>query len=150
MVGRNIALSGIYRLKAQAERALDTLIAGGVPCSSISVLLIDSADADGNAIGGTIGVLGGAAVVTVPGIGRMIAAGPITAGLADAAIDLARALIGTGVPELDAKYYEAEVKRGATLISLSCNCIEQISRARQLLTFTGATALTIDLERTVT
>jgi hypothetical protein len=46
MAGRNTAVSGIYRLKNQAERALDMLIAGGIPCSSISVLLLDPADVE--------------------------------------------------------------------------------------------------------
>jgi hypothetical protein len=163
LVGRNTAVSGIYRLKVQAERALDTLIAGGLPCSSISVLLLDPADAGGTgggnsamgcgaaAIGGTIGVLAGVGLVAIPGAGQMIGAGPIMAGFAGAnSPDVARALVGIGIPELEAKHYEAEVRNGGTLLSLSCNSIEQASRAKKLLTVTGAIGAPLEPERTAT
>jgi hypothetical protein len=152
LILRNTAVSGIYRLKNQAERALDMLIAGGMPCSSISVLLLDPAN--GGAIGGTIGVLAGAGLVAIGGVGRMIGAGPITAGLAgareatadaettaDAEIgDLFRALVGIGISDHDAKRYEDHVKSGCTLVSVSCSSKEQAARAKELLTATGAEA----------
>ena len=105
MAGRNTAVSGIYRLKNQAERALDMLIVGGMPCSSISVLLLDPADE--GAIGGTIGVLAGAGRVAIAGVGRMIGAGPVMAGFAGARDataeadigDLCRALVGIGISD---------------------------------------------------
>jgi hypothetical protein len=151
MAGRNTAVSGIYRLKNQAERALDTLIAGGIPCSSISVLLFDEARLDpahADNIGGTIGVLVGAGHVAIAGIGRMIGAGPIMAGFAgarnataDAEIgDLCRALVGIGISDHDVKLYEGHVRCGGTLVSVSCNSTEQASRAKELLTATGAEA----------
>ncbi len=172
MAGRNTAVSGIYRLKDQAERALDTLIAGGIPCSSISVLLLDpaSAEADGAVghrvnragaiIGGTIGVLAGAGLVAVAGVGRMIGAGPIMAGLSGARAagvvadaqngDLARALAGIGISDLEAKLYEGHLKFGGTLVSVSCNSAEQASRAKALLTVTGAIEAQPESEPAVT
>lgn len=127
------------------------LIAGGMPCSSISVLLLDPADgeaADGGAIGGTIGVLAGAGPVAIAGSGRMIGAGPIMAGLAgvkggtaEAEIgELCRALLGIGISDHDAKLYEYQLRCGAILVSVSCNSTEQASRAQELLTATGAEA----------
>jgi hypothetical protein len=146
LIPQNTAVSGIYRLKNQAERALDMMIAGGMPCSSISVLLLDPAN--GDAIGGTIGVLAGAGPVAIAGVGRMIGAGPIMAGLAgargataDAEIgDLCRALLGIGISDQDAKLYENHVRCGGILVSVSCNSTEQASRARELLTTTHAEA----------
>ena len=122
------------------------LIAGGMPCSSISVLLLDPAN--GDAIGGTIGILAGAGLVEIAGVGRMIGAGPIMAGLAgvrggtpEAGIgDLCRALLGIGISDHDAKLYEDQVRCGAILVSVSCNSTEQASRAQELLTATGAGA----------
>jgi hypothetical protein len=162
MAGRNTAVSGIYRLKNQAERALDMLIAGGIPCSSISVLLLDPADVEtggaisnngtiraGAAIGGTIGVLAGAGLVAIAGVGRMIGAGPIMAGFAGAKDatagaadigDLCRALVGIGISDLEARLYEGYVRCGGTLVSVSCNSTGQVSRAKELLTATGAEA----------
>jgi hypothetical protein len=144
LIPRNTAVSGIYRLKNQAERALDMLIAGGMPCSSISVLLLDPTD--GGAIGGTIGVLAGAGLIAIAGVGRMIGAGPIMAGFAgareataDAEIgDLCRALVGIGISDHDAELYEDHVRCGCTLVSVSCSSTEQASRAKELLTATGA------------
>ena len=158
MVGRNTAVSGIYRLKELAERALDTLIAGAIPCSSISVVLLDSADPkaaaagkDNGVIGGTIGILASVGAVAVPGLGRMIGAGPVMAGLAMAMArrggpqpsgadgrSLIRALIGIGIPEREAERCEAHVRNGGTLLSVSCSSAEQASRAGNLLAGTGA------------
>jgi hypothetical protein len=140
MAGRNTAVSGIYRQKNQAERALDTLIAGGIPCSSISVLLVDpQLDSSGVGIGGTIGILAGARLVSMAGIGDMIGAGPIMAGFAGAEIgELHGALVGVGIGDLDAKLYEDLVWAGGILVSVSCNSTEQASRANALLAATGA------------
>jgi hypothetical protein len=155
MVGRNTAVSGIYRLKDLAERALDTLIAGAIPCSSISVVLLlasavpkgAGADKDTDVIGGTIGILAGVGTVAVPGLGQVIGAGPIMAGLATACRGpqpngadggLIRALTGIGIPEREAERCEAYIRNGGTLLSVSCSSAEQASRVRNLLAGTGA------------
>lgn len=164
------AVSGIYRLQDQAERALDTLIAGGISCSSISVLLLDPTQAKapthaqaedaaggyrticgGADIGGTIGVLAGAGFVAILGVGRMIAAGPIMAGLAGAPTGgLFRALVGIGMSDHEAKHYERQVRGGGTLLSLSCNSAEQAARAKELLRVTGAVEARLESEGAVT
>jgi hypothetical protein len=150
---QNTAVTGIYHLKEQAERALDTIIAGGIRGSSISVVLLDSsgvgvhADANGT-IGGTIGVLGGAGAVAVSGM-QLVGAGPVMARLAMAGLGesesgphmngLVRALMGIGMSGREAERCTAHVKNGGALLSLSCNSAEQVLRARELLTATGAT-----------
>jgi hypothetical protein len=156
---QNTAVSGIYHLKEQAERALDTIIAGGIRGSSISVVLLDSsgvgahgsvgAHGGGNcAIGGSIGVLGGAGAVAISGV-QLIGAGPVMAGLTMARLGasesgahmngLVRALMGIGMSGRDAERCAVQVGNGGTLLSLSCNSAEQVLRARELLTATGAT-----------
>ena len=77
----------------------------------------------GAAVGGVLGLVAGAASLAIPGVGPIIAAGPIAAGLAGAGIGaVAGGLIGAltkiGVPEDEAHYYAEGVKRGGTLITL--------------------------------
>lgn len=164
MGSKNKAVFGIFSTQVEAERAVDLLIAGDFPSSSISVLLPDSRSTRefahekhtkapegsaagatvGGVVGGTLGVLAGVGALAIPGIGPLIAAGPIVAGLAGlgaggAVGGLVGALVGMGVPEYEAKRYEGRVKGGGTLLSIHCDSAEQIDRARHLLSGAGAT-----------
>ncbi len=93
----------------------------------------------GAAIGGVLGLVAGAASLAIPGVGPIIAAGPIAAALAGAGIGaVAGGLIGAlskmGVPEEEAHYYAEGVKRGGTLITLharddrTADCAAQVMR----------------------
>lgn len=164
MTSKNTAVFGIYASGEHAERAVDTLIAAGYPNSAISVLLPDTRSTKefahekdtkapegttagvtaGGAIGGTLGVLAGIGALAIPGVGPLIAAGPIMAGLAGLGIGgavggLVGALVGMGIPEYEAKRYEGHVKNGGTLLSVHCDTSDQVSRAKELLKSTGAT-----------
>ena len=164
MSSKNTAVFGIYKSDEHAERAVDSLIAAGFPSSSISVLLPDSRSTKefahekdtkapegatagvtaGGVVGGTLGVLAGIGALAIPGVGPMIAAGPIMAGLAGLGVGgavggLVGALVGMGIPEYEAKRYEGQVKGGGTLLSVHCDTSEQVSRAKDLLKATGAT-----------
>src|SRR6202789_376420 len=164
MAGKNTAVFGIYPSEESAERAVDTLIAAGFASSAISVLLPDSRSTKefahekdtkapegatagvttGGVIGGSLGVLAGIGALAIPGVGPLIAAGPIMAGLAGLGVGgavggLVGALVGMGIPEYEAKRYEGQVKGGGTLLSVHCDTAEQISRAKDLLRGTGAT-----------
>ncbi|MBP8002954.1 MAG: hypothetical protein KA314_17170 [Chloroflexi bacterium] len=77
----------------------------------------------GGAIGGMAGMLVGLGALAIPGLGPVIAAGPIVAGLTGAGIGAAAggllgALIGWGIPEEHATYYAEGVRRGSTLVAL--------------------------------
>jgi hypothetical protein len=164
MSSKNTSVFGIYSSGEHAERAVDSLIAAGYPSSSISVLLPDSGSTKdfahqkdtkapegttagvttGGVIGGTLGVLAGIGALAIPGVGPLIAAGPIMAGLAGLGVGgavggLVGALVGMGIPEYEAKRYEGHVKNGGTLLSVHCDTSEQVSRAKDLLKGTGAT-----------
>jgi hypothetical protein len=164
MSSKNTAVFGIFASPEHAERAVDSLIAAGYPSSSISVLLPDTRSTRefahekdtkapegtaagataGGVVGGTLGVLAGLGALAIPGIGPIIAAGPIMAGLAGLGVGgavggLVGALIGMGIPEYEAKRYEGRVKDGGTLLSVHCDTSEQISRAKDMLKGTGAT-----------
>jgi hypothetical protein len=75
----------------------------------------------GGVIGGTAGLIAGLAGLAVPGVGPLVAAGPIAATLAGAGIGaLAGGLIGglraVGVSDADAEYYAEAVRRGGALV----------------------------------
>ena len=163
MSGKHTAVFGIYMNVAQAEQAADRLIASGFDNHDISVLMADNdashqfahekntkapegattGVATGGVIGGTLGVLAGIGALAIPGVGPLIAAGPIMAGLAGLGIGgavggLIGALVGMGIPEYEAKHYEGRVKDGSVLLSAHCGSSEEISRAKDILRATGA------------
>jgi uncharacterized protein (TIGR02271 family) len=77
----------------------------------------------GAVIGGIGGLLVGLGALTIPGVGPVIAAGPLAAALAGAGIGaVAGGLIGAltdmGVPEDEAGYYAEGVRRGGTLVAV--------------------------------
>jgi hypothetical protein len=97
----------------------------------------------GAVIGGTLGLLAGIGALAIPGVGPLIAAGPIMAALAGIGVGGAvggftGALIGMGIPEYEAKKYEGRLQKGAILFSVHCDTSEQIKRAKEIVERTGA------------
>lgn len=77
--------------------------------------------ATGGVLGGLTGLLAGIGALAIPGIGPIVAAGPIAATLTGAAVGagaggLTGALIGMGIPEEDADRYEGYVNEGKILV----------------------------------
>jgi hypothetical protein len=163
MSSKNTAVFGIYATPATAEAAVDHLIAKGFSNSAISVLLPDDDSTrafahekatkapegttagvtTGGVIGGTLGLLAGIGALAIPGVGPLIAAGPIMASLAGLGVGgavggIVGALVGLGIPEYEAKRYEGAVKDGGTLLSVHCDTSQQIDTAKEALKETGA------------
>jgi hypothetical protein len=163
MAGKNTAVFGIYKSSAQAESAVERIIAAGFSNNDISVLLPDTHSSKefahekntkapegtttgvttGGVVGGTLGLLAGIGALAIPGLGPFIAAGPIMAALAGLGVGgavggLIGALVGMGIPEYEAKRYEGRVKDGGVLLSVHCDTSDEISRAKDLLKQTGA------------
>lgn len=160
---KNTAVFGIYATPATAENAVDHLISKGFTNAAISVLLPDDEStrafahekntkapegtttgvATGGAIGGTLGLLAGIGALAIPGVGPLIAAGPIMGALAGLGVGgtvggVVGALVGMGIPEYEAKRFEGAVKDGGTLLSVHCDTSEEVTRAKQALQETGA------------
>jgi hypothetical protein len=77
----------------------------------------------GLGVGAALGWLAGIGALAIPGVGPFIAAGPIMAALGGAAVGTATggvigALVGMGIPEFEAKRYDAKVRDGNILISV--------------------------------
>jgi hypothetical protein len=91
----------------------------------------------GGLLGGGLGWLAGIGALAIPGVGPLIAAGPIMAALSAAAIGAALggiggALIGMGFPEIEAKQYESKLAEGNVLISVHTEDSKEIDRAKQI------------------
>jgi hypothetical protein len=163
MSSKNTAVFGIYATPGTAEAAVDHLLSKGFSNAAISVLLPDDESTrafahekntkapegttagvtTGGVIGGTLGLLAGIGVLAIPGVGPLIAAGPIMAMLAGVGVGgavggLVGALVGMGIPEYEAKRYEGAVKDGGTLLSVHCDTSEQVDAAKTALKETGA------------
>jgi hypothetical protein len=163
MEDKKTAVFGIYRSVAHAEQGVDALVQAGFSNSDISVLApsqqgtedfahekhtkapegTTAGAATGGAIGGTLGLLAGMGALTIPGIGPLIAAGPLMGALAGlgaggAVGGLVGALIGMGIPEYEAKRYEGRVQEGGVLLSVHCATADEIARGKQVLEATAA------------
>ncbi|MHB0876815.1 MAG: hypothetical protein ACYC5O_12325 [Anaerolineae bacterium] len=78
----------------------------------------------GAVLGGAAGLLVGLGTLAIPGVGPVVAAGPLLAALAGAgtgatAGGIVGALIGAGIPEHEAQAYAEGVRRGGTLVSVN-------------------------------
>ena len=159
----NKSVFGIYNGRAEAENAIDRLRAEGFRATDISVLLPENlgnkdigvqgatkapegataGGVSGATIGGVLGWLAGIGSLAIPGIGPLIAAGPIVGALAGlgaggAAGALVGALAGYGIPEYEAKRYEGRVRKGGILVSVHSDDSEWTSKAKTILEETGA------------
>ena len=91
----------------------------------------------GGVLGGALGWLVGIGALAIPGVGPLIAAGPIVAALSGAAVGaavggVAGALVGMGIPELEAKQYEGKIRDGNILISVHTDDADEVSRAKDI------------------
>jgi len=154
-------LVALYHNFADAQSAVDALVRSGVDRSNISVVAnnvsgeygthdYDTEDAVtaeqgasfGAATGGIIGALAGLGALAIPGIGPVIAAGPLIAALTGGAVGaLAGAPTGGLVAGLihthhmdaeDAELYAEGVRRGDTLVTAHIDDTN-VSSARDIL-----------------
>jgi hypothetical protein len=71
----------------------------------------------GSALGGIAGLLVGLSALTIPGIGPIIAAGPLISGLMGAIVGgLTGAIVSWGIPEKEAQFYSERIERGGALV----------------------------------
>ena len=157
---------GLFANRAAAERAVDAMLRAGYSRDHMSIVAADSktkgtdvpdlapqegsaTDAGaGAAIGGIAGFVGGIVALAIPGIGPIIAAGPLAAGIMGAGIGAAAggvvgALQSSGVPENDAARYAEAIRAGRVLITAQVRD-DRVDDAVDILERAGA----IDIEET--
>ena len=164
MEDKHTAVFGIYADTAKAEQAVSLLKSAGFTGDSLSILVPDHESREkfahekhtkapegttagvitGGVIGGLIGLMAGAgAPFTFPGVGLLLAAGPIAGALAGlgaggAGGGIIGALVGMGIPEYEAKRYDNRLRGGGVLLSVQCGTSDQIETAKVLLKYSGA------------
>ena len=147
----------IAKSEEQATSIVNQLKEAGFSDNDVSVLLPDRAGSRdfahehhtkapegaatgaiaGGVMAGVLGWLVGIGSLAIPGVGPLIAAGPILAALSGAAAGgavggLAGGLVGLGIPEYEAKQYEGKVKNGNILISVHTEDSKERSIAKKI------------------
>lgn len=160
---KKLVVLGIYTSIAAADVAVERFKTAGFSNTDISALLPEgdqtkefahqkgtkapegatTGGATGALLGGTLGWLVGVGSLAIPGVGPLIAAGPIMATLAGIGVGttvgaLSGALVGMGIPEYEAKRYEGRVKDGGVLVSIHCSSSEKKENAIDVFEQTGA------------
>ncbi|MBC7927624.1 MAG: DUF3341 domain-containing protein [Bryobacteraceae bacterium] len=168
------AVFGIFTNREHAEEAVETCRAAGIRPDDVSLLLPDNvgtkdigyekhtkAPERASAGAATVGVVGGAlgwllgmGALVIPGVGPLVAAGPIMsmlAGLGAGSVigGLAGAFAGLGIPEYEAKRYEGRIRSGGALMSIHCADEVSVSRAKEMLLRTGAEDVSVAEEGSV-
>lgn len=164
---------GIAATNRQAEEIIERLRAASFQNDDISVLFPDrlgphdfahanstkapegiaTGASAGLAIGGVLGWLAGIGAFAIPGIGPIVAAGPIMAALSGAAVGgtiggMGGALIGLGIPEFEAKRYDGKIKDGNILISVHAESSEEADIAKRVFKEAGASEIACAREAT--
>lgn len=159
----NQAVYAIAATEALASQIVERLIESGFCTDDIAVLFPDSeatqdfsdekdtlvpegvatGAASGGVLGGTLGLLVGIGALAIPGIGPLIAAGPLLSTFSGAAAGatvggIAGGLIGLGIPEGEAKSYESRIVDGDILISVIIDTSDEAYRATDVMKHAGA------------
>jgi hypothetical protein len=157
----------IAKSRSQAEQIVERLQSSGFPSAEISVLLpgtegkhdighvkatkapegATTGAAAGGVTGGVIGLLAGIGALAIPGVGPLIAAGPIVAALTGAAVGgttggIVGGLVGLGIPEIEAKRYDQKLRAGNYLIAVHARNDEEEDRAEEIFESQGAEDIT--------
>jgi hypothetical protein len=150
---------GVFNTRAAAEQAVADLRAAGYRDDQIGMIgknadgktvtkgaAGESKAAEGAAVGAAVGAATTAAVGAgimagvIPVIGPVLALGPLAVTLLNAAggaaaVGLAGALVGSGIPEDEAKFYEGEVSAGRYIVTVDAG--DRIAEARKVYTRHG-------------
>lgn len=131
--------SGVPALENEADHAISGTSAGDVVAGAMK----------GGAVGITLGVLGAAIALTIPGIGPILAAGPLAAAFGATLISGAAGaatggvvgyMVDQGIPEDAAHHYHNALDRGDILVAVRSSHLA-VGDAMMLLEKYGATQI---------
>jgi hypothetical protein len=162
------------KTSTEATTIVERLKVAGFTANDISVLMPDSQGSKnfavdnetkapegatigastGAVLGGSLGWLAGIGALAIPGVGPLIAAGPIMAALTGVALGgavggVSGALIGMGVPEYEAKRFEGKIKGGRCLISVHSENSDETEKAKKIFENAGAEDISSSSEASV-
>lgn len=143
---------GLFESWNEAQNVVRDLVNSGISRDDISIVANDAAGAyserevggtqaaegatsgavGGGMVGGVLGLLVGLGALAIPGIGPVIAAGPLAAALGSAGAGalvgagagaatggLLGGLVGLGIPDEDAEVYAEGIRRGGALVAVN-------------------------------
>ena len=164
----------LAKTDAQAIRIANRLKTSGFSPSDISILTPDRGSVrevghenstkapegaatgagTGALLGGALGWMAGVGALAIPGVGPLIAAGPILAMLTGLAVGgtvggVSGALIGLGIPEYEAKQYEGKLREGHILLCVHAQDSNEAAKARKILTEEKAESISTGSEAAV-
>lgn len=165
---------GIVDTPAQAETTIERLRASGFAAEDVSVLFPDQRGTRdfafehhtkapegalagaglGAVIGGIVGIAAGVGVLVLPGLGALVAAGPVLAALSAAALlavvfGVVGAILGARMPEIEAKHYEGKLRTGSILLGVHASSRRAAAQAREVLRSVAASDVTATSEAAV-
>jgi hypothetical protein len=157
----------IAKSRSQAEDIINRLQSSGFPTSEISVLMPETQGKHdigpvkatkapegtatgataGGITGGVIGLLAGVGALAIPGVGPLIAAGPIVAALTGVGVGgvaggIVGGLIGLGIPEIEAKRYDQKLRAGNYVVAVAVRNNDEEDRAEDIFKKAGAEDIT--------
>ncbi len=134
------AVIGVFRSEDRAKEAINDLRAEGYDEREISMIVRDDEGGEGEekgegftmerqdlsegvisggALGGVAGILAGAGALLIPGVGPIVAAGPLAAFLTGVVGGgIVGGLVDYGIPEERGRHFENRVKQGDILVTL--------------------------------
>ena len=147
--------------RGRADRIVHELKEAAFPKTDLSVLFLDRSAAVGNArvlsspaaaaasaapfnceIRGVLSWIDGIRSLSIPGVGPLIAAGPIAAALSVTTVGgIAGGLIDFDVPTVEARRFEARIADGQILIAVHTENPEMSDQARAIFTANEAEAI---------
>ena len=167
----NKAVYGIVPTHPEAASLLESLRSGGFSPTDVSILAPHNQQeigltvekhsktlegtatgaTAGGVLGGVLGLLAGIGTLAIPGLGILVAAGPLLAtlsgmGLGASVGGLAGGLVGLGIPEYEAKQYEGHLEKGRVLIAVHCRDEGEIDRAKRIMEESGASDVAVSRE----
>mgnify|MGYP001439455130 CR=1 FL=1 len=162
-IGSGYTALGVFDTRAKAEQAIAKVRELGWSDEAISAVYREEGEAQpdravedtgsaesaarGAAIGGVAGgLITGAAALLIPGVGVLLAAGPIVAALGGAALGgswggLIGSIVGMSVPDEHAREYEEAVRLGGILVSVRSRDEADANRVCQAFRSVGARAV---------
>ncbi len=137
------AVIGVFRSEDRAKEAINELRSEGFDEREISMIVRDDEGGEGGeggdrgegfsmerqdlsegvisggALGGVAGILAGAGALLIPGVGPIVAAGPLAAFLTGVVGGgIVGGLVDYGIPEERGRHFESRVRQGDILVTL--------------------------------
>jgi hypothetical protein len=155
------AIAGFFRTREQGESAREALMTAGFTTDEVGFVAGDtrghttprigslestgaeSQMVDNAWVGGVVGLAAGMVAVVIPGIGPLLAAGPLAGAIGGLTLGAATGgVIGLlrdqGISEEQAEFYAEGVKRGGSLVTVHDVSEDRAGNAREILERHGA------------